>query len=71
MFTPESAAYSGKNNVTHELQVTGWQPHFKGTYTVYLDPAKHFGGSVSWEDGRSAPTFQYINKATAGIQVTY
>jgi hypothetical protein len=29
------SVYSGKNSVVHELQVSAWQPHVEGTYTLY------------------------------------
>lgn len=59
------------SKVTYAKNYSSWQPHFKGTYSLSLDPARHFLLSVSWENGRSAPSFGYLNKATAGLQVVY
>ena len=59
------------SKVTHAKNVSGWQPHFKGTYSYSIGPTKHYFLSLSWEDGRSAPSFAYGNKATGGLQVVY
>jgi hypothetical protein len=59
------------SKVTYAKTFAGWQPHFKGTYSFSLDRTKHYLLSFSWEDGRSAPSFGYGNKATGGLQVVY
>jgi len=59
------------SKVTYAKTFAGWQPHFKGTYSFSLDRTKHYLLSFSWEDGRSAPSFGYGNKATGGVQVVY
>ena len=59
------------SKVTYAKNMAGWQPHFKGTYSFAVDRTKHYLLSFSWEDGRSAPSFTYLNKATAGLQVVY
>ena len=62
------SVYSGKNNVVHELQVNGWQPHVEGTYTLYLNPSKHFGGSACWENRGSAPPFSALTKLPSAFR---
>jgi hypothetical protein len=59
------------NKIVFAKTVSSFQPHTKLSYSLYLDDAKHFAGSISWEDGRTAPSFQYLNKVTAGLQVTF
>jgi hypothetical protein len=59
------------SKVTYAKTFAGWQPHIKGTYSFSLDRTKHYLLSFSWEDGRSAPSFGYGNKATGGLQVVY
>jgi hypothetical protein len=59
------------SKVTYAKNASGWQPHVKGTYSYSIGPTKHYLLSFSWEDGRSAPSFSYGNKATGGLQVVY
>jgi hypothetical protein len=59
------------SKVTYAKKFAGWQPHFKGTYSFSLDRTKHYFLFFSWEDGRSAPSFGYGNKAKGGLQVVY
>jgi len=49
----------------------GW--HHRGTaaWDLYLDPAKRFSFNVSYENGRAAPNFEYLNKLTTGFRVVY
>jgi hypothetical protein len=59
------------NKVVYSKNILNFQPHAKGTYGLTLGQQKNFLLTVSWENGRSAPTFAYVNKATAGVQVIY
>jgi hypothetical protein len=70
LFFAETAPVT-TNNVVSSRNVSGLQTHAKGTYNIGLDQEKHFSGSISWENGRSAPSFEYLNKVTVGIQVVY
>jgi hypothetical protein len=70
LFEPETVPVLVKKT-TEIRNISGFQPHAKLSYSFYLDQTKHFAGSISWEDGRSAPSFQYLNKVTVGLQVTY
>lgn len=47
--------------------------HHRGTasWDIFLDPAKHYSFNVSYENGRKAPNFEYLNKFTTGIKVVY
>jgi hypothetical protein len=66
----ETVPYT-QNNVVFARRVSGFQPHAKVNYSFTFDEARHFAGSIAWENGRSAPSFQYLNKVTVGLQVTY
>jgi hypothetical protein len=70
LFFVETAPFT-TNNVVSSRTVSGLQPHARGTYNISLDQEKHFSGSISWENGRSAPSFEYLNRVTVGIQVVY
>jgi hypothetical protein len=70
LFLTETAPFTVKS-VVHVRTISGLQPHTKAVYSVFLDQAKHFAGSISWEDGRTAPSFQYLNKVTVSLKVTY
>jgi hypothetical protein len=51
--------------------VSGIQPHSKASFDYSFDPAKHYSWNVAYENGRSAPNFEYLNKFTSGIKVIY
>jgi hypothetical protein len=70
LFSTETVPYT-VNKVVFARRLSGFQPHTKLTYSFTFDEAKHFAGSIAWENGRSAPSFQYLNKVTVGLQVTY
>ena len=70
LINSETVPYS-KSTTVLSRSVSSWQPHFKGAYNVSIDQAGHFAGSVAWENGRAAPSFQYLNKVTIGFRVMY
>lgn len=70
LFLAETVPITVKN-IVNVRTISGFQPHTKATYSFYLDDAKHFAGSICWENGRTAPSFQYLNKVTVGLQVVY
>jgi hypothetical protein len=50
----------------------GWHPHTKLTTNFALDPTtKHYALSLTYQNGRSAPNFQYLNVFDAGFQILY
>ena len=78
----ESAGYLAKeeqigyvdannNNGVFLRRVRGIQPHFKTSFDISFDPAKHYSLTLEYENGRQAPNFVYLNKFTTGIKVTY
>jgi hypothetical protein len=70
LFHSEIVPYTVKTTV-YSRSLSGFQPYAKATFSFYFDDAKHFAGSIAWENGRSAPTFAYLNKVTIGLQATY
>jgi len=52
-------------------KLDGWQPHTKLVVNFALNKAKTLALSLTYEDGRSEPNFQYLNKFDAGLQVTH
>jgi hypothetical protein len=70
LFLTEIAPFTVNKNVAVR-RISGVQPHTKATYSLYIDKLKHYAGSICWEDGRLAPSFQYLNKVTVSLKVTY
>jgi hypothetical protein len=70
LFVPETVPYTS-NKVVYSKTISGFQPHAKGTFDFAIDQTKHYLLSICWEDGRSAPSFAYVNKATAGLKIVY
>jgi hypothetical protein len=62
-FTNDSGAFLKRLRGFHHRGTASWD--------VYLDPAKHYSFNVSYENGRKAPNFEYLNKVTTGIKVVY
>ena len=52
-------------------RVTGIQPHSLASLDFGMDPARHYVISFSYENGRTAPNFEYLNKFASGIKVIY
>lgn len=70
LFLPETASFS-LNKVNYIHTVSGFLPHAKLKYSFYLDDTKHFAGTIVWENGAAPPSWQYLNKVSVGLQVTY
>lgn len=52
-------------------QIRGVHPHFKTSFDLAFDPAKHYSFTVVYENGRLAPNFEYLNKVSSGVKITY
>jgi hypothetical protein len=52
-------------------RLQGLQPHTLASIDVSLDPARHYALNLSYENGRSAPNFEYLSKFATGIKVIY
>jgi thymidylate kinase len=70
MFDTETIGYKTKQSVGLRV-LDGIQFHAKPDFTFYLDPAHHFGLDITYENGRTAPNFEYLNTVNAGLKVVY
>ncbi len=52
-------------------RLEGIQPHSKLSFDYALDAAKHFSANITYENGRSAPNFEFLNKIDTGIKVIF
>lgn len=52
-------------------QLRGFHHRGKASLLFALDPSKHYNFEFSYENGRQAPNFEYLNKTTAGIKIIY
>jgi hypothetical protein len=43
----------------------------KASFDVSLDPAKRYSFNITYENGRLAPNFEYLNKVSVGIRLMY
>jgi len=69
-FQEEQIGYTTRSDVAIR-KLRGIHPHFKPDFTVNLDKARHWAIDVTWENGRSAPNFEYLNTVNSGIKVIY
>ena len=51
--------------------VRGWQPHSKVTISYALDPGKHYALTGTYEDGRTPPNLEYLDKVTFGLKFVF
>lgn len=70
MFQKETIGYT-TNTQALLRQVEGWQPHTKLNFAVSFSKAKHEAFNVTFENGRTAPNFEYLNKVDVGFKVIY
>ena len=49
----------------------GFHPHSLIKWNIAIDPAGHYNLVTTYENGRLAPNFEYINKTTAGFRIVY
>lgn len=49
----------------------GFHHRGKATFAFALDPSKHYNLTLTYENGRQAPNFEYLNKLTTGVKVIY
>ncbi|MFL6208094.1 MAG: hypothetical protein ACJ74W_04550 [Pyrinomonadaceae bacterium] len=52
-------------------QLRGFHHRSKAALDFAFDPAKHYTFNLTYENGRLAPNFEYLNKLTAGFKVVY
>lgn len=52
-------------------RIRGFHPHSKTTFKFNIDPSKHYALTVDYENGRSSPNFEYLNKVTTGFNLLF
>jgi|SRR5215831_5250176 len=52
-------------------RLRGFHPHFKTSLDFAFDPGKHYSLDITYENGRAAPNFTYLNKVSTGIKLVY
>jgi hypothetical protein len=67
---PEMIGFTTSSGVAFR-RLSGIQPHTKASIDFSFDPAKHYSWNVTYENGRAAPNFEYLNKVSSGIKVIY
>jgi hypothetical protein len=70
MLDRETIGYTTATNALVR-RVDGWQPHTKASVSIFLSPAKHVAFTTTFENGRSAPNFEYLNKVDVGFKIVY
>jgi hypothetical protein len=51
--------------------VRGFHPLFKTSLDFAIDPGRRYNFNITWENGRTPPNFEYLNKVTSGLKVIY
>jgi hypothetical protein len=70
LLSSETIGYTTKTAALLRI-VSGWQPNTTAAVSITFDQAKHYGFTLNYQNGRSAPNFQYLNKFSAGVKITY
>lgn len=52
-------------------QLRGFHHRGKAAWDIFLDPAKRYSFNISFENGRVAPNFEYLNKLSAGFRLVH
>jgi hypothetical protein len=51
--------------------IRGWQPHSKISINYALDSGKHYVLTSAYEDGRTPPNLEYLDKITYGLKFIF
>jgi hypothetical protein len=70
MLTNETIGFTTKQGVGLR-KLIGVHPYNKPDLTLFLDAAHHYGLDITYENGRTAPNFEYLNTANLGIKIIY
>ena len=49
----------------------GFHHHGEAVWSVAFDPAQHYNFTVTYENGRTAPNFEYLNKVSTGFKIIF
>jgi hypothetical protein len=70
MFEDETIGFTTDKGVALR-KLSGFHPHGKLSIDFFVDSAKHFALNVTYENGRSAPNFEYLNKNDVGFKILF
>lgn len=70
LFKPETIGTVTDDGVDLRV-IRGFQHRGKASFDVFLGSAKRYSFNVTFENGRSAPNFEYLNKLTTGFRFQY
>lgn len=60
-----------KDNALNLRKIRGFHPYGKVSLDIAFDPAKRYNFSITYENGRAAPNFEYLNTFKTGFRVIY
>lgn len=69
LFKTETIGTSGDQINLRRLR--GFQHQGRASLDLFLDRAKRYSFNVTYENGRAAPNFEYLNKVTTGFRLIY
>jgi len=52
-------------------RIRGFHHYSRASIDVFLDRAKRYSFNVTYENGRTSPNFEYLNKVTTGFRLLY
>lgn len=68
--TTESIGFTTDNGAFLR-NLRGFHHRGKATLSLALGRSKHYNLTLTYENGRAAPNFEYLNKLTSGVRVVY
>lgn len=60
-----------RSNLLVLRRIKGFHPLGRASIDIALDPAKRYNFNISYENGRSAPNFEYLNVVRTGFRIVY
>lgn len=60
-----------ENTSINIRRIKGFQHRGKAAFDFYLNQARRYSFNITYENGRQAPSFEYLNRVTAGFKFSY
>lgn len=51
--------------------IRGFHHRGEAEWSLAFDPAKHYNFTITYENGRKAPNFEYLNKVSTGFKIIF
>jgi hypothetical protein len=67
---PETAAFKTVTGVGNR-KIEGIHNRASASWDVFLTQTRNYSFSLKYENGRDAPSFEYLNKVSAGFKIVY